>query len=385
MSNGRVYYYDSKTIADVGAINDWLPKSRASLTNTLRRALQELNSVRTAADTPSIILLTTAQQTVDSALVQEMTTAGVSVNPVALVTPELSNRRRYTATREATTSLYDLAEITQGKFAETAKESELARDVVNVANSSEGDNQELVTDGWSDVLATGASSEIKATVAANLDKTTTFQSFWEDEDEGKLDYSLIDPKGNKITPDALPEGITYQGEAGEGGALYIVSATYPNHDGQWTSVLTAKTGTAQAVFHEVTTDSNLFSELDVIGGTSEDSRPMVAILQLKGPLSVVGAEINANIYSATTGEVVKSDVTFIDDGTTPDMKRHDGLYAADLSSLPVGEYEIVAKVHNSSGKAVFSTEGSLKKGVNQPAELIPVFERTVFFNFKKDL
>lgn len=385
VSNGRVYYYDSKTIADVGAINDWLPKSQMDLTATLRNAVQKLKSVRTAADTPSIILLTTAQQTIDSALVQEIVEAGVSINPVALVTPELSSRKRYTATREATTSLYDLAEMTQGIFAETAKESELARDVVNAANSSEGDNQELVTDGWSDVLAAGATSEVKANVAAGLDKVVSFQAYWEEADEGKLSYSLIDPKGNKITPDTLPEGITYQGEAGEGGAIYTVSATYSNHDGQWTSVLTANAATTEAVFHEVTVDSLLFSELDVIGGSHEDSRPMIAILQLKGPLAVIGAEISADVYSATTGEVVKSNVTFTDDGTTPDMKQYDGLYAADLSDLPAGEYEMVAKVHNNSGKATFSTEGSFKKGVNQPAELIPVFERTAFFNFKKDL
>lgn len=385
VSNGRVYYYDGKTIADVGTIADWLPKSKVDLSGALRNVLQQLKSVRTDADTPSVILLTTAQQTVDTSLAQEFTEAGISINPVALVTPELSNRKRYTATREASTSLYDLAEMTQGTFAETAKESELARDVVNAANSSEGDNQELVTDGWADTLAAGATSELTAQVATGLDRTVSFQAYWEEADEGKLSYTLLDPKGNKITPDTLPEGVTYKSEAGEGGAIYVVNANYPNHDGQWTSILTANAATTEAIFQEVTTDSFLFSELDVIGGSSEDSRPMVAVLELKGPLAVIDAEITADIYSATTGEAVKTMMVFTDDGATPDMKQGDGIYSVDLSSLDAGEYEMVAKVNNKSGKAAFSTAGSFKKGTNQPVEFIPMFERTAFFNFKKEL
>lgn len=384
VSNGRVYYYDGQTIADVGAISDWLPKSRLDLNAALQNAMNIINSVRSPADTPAITLLTTAEQTINTKVAQDLVDSGIGVNPVALVTSLSRMKPRYTTTREASTSLYDLADMTQGNFTETSKESELSRNTVKAINDAEGDDQELVAD-WGDMLVAGTPTETVAQIAGNgVDKTIYFQTYWEDMDEGKVSYTLVDPKGTQITPTTLPEGITYSSEPGEGGATYVVSATYVNHDGTWKGVVTANAPTEEAVFQEIATESSLYSEFDVVGGTQEDNRTAVTLMKLEGPLAVQGAKITANVYSASSGEMVKAAINLLDDGVAPDAQLGDGIYSASLASLPVGEYEIVGNA-TGDGTAVFSTSGSTKKGADQPGEVIPPFQRTAFFNFKKEL
>lgn len=384
VNNGRVYYYDGKAIADVGAVGDWLPKSRLDLSNSLRNTLRDAAIWRMPGDTVSVVLFSTGKETVSNEVAQEFSNADISINPVVLLTPDNATPR-YTATRAGSVSLYDLAESTQGSFTETTKEAEWVRNALKVENDAQGDNLELIAEGASDALAEGASSETTALVAAKLDTTLIFQSFWEDVDAGKLNYTLIDPQGIVITPTTLPDGITYSNETGEGSASYQVAVTYPNHDGQWKSVITANQATQEAVFHEITTESSLFSEFNVVGGTEEDNRPLVAQLELKGPLAVTGADVHVAVYSAITGELVKDTLVFLDDGVAPDAKQGDGIYTLDLSGLSIGEYEMVGKVTNSKGTATLSTLGLRKKGTNQPDEVLPPFERATFLSFKKEL
>lgn len=382
VNNGHVYYYDGKTIADIGAIADWLPKSRLDLSASLQQVMSAIQSVQTPADTPAITLLTTAENTVSTDIANNLADADISVNPVVLATHTTRTKPRYTATREATISLYDLADMTNGMFSETTKESEWARDAVRAMNDTEGDNVELVAD-WGDMLTAGNTSELLAQIGDGIDNTILFQTYWEDVDAAKISYTLVDPKGLQITPTTLPEGITYESEPDEGSATYVVSASYANHEGAWKSIVTASEATEEVVFQEVSTESNLFSELEVIGGTQEDQRPMVALMKVKGPLAVHGAQVTADIYSANSGEMVQS-VTLLDDGVAPDTRKADGIYSAALSSLPVDEYEIEATVIG-DGTAVFSTSGATKKGINQPDEVIPAFQRATFSNFKKEL
>jgi hypothetical protein len=382
VNNGHVYYYDGKTIADIGAIADWLPKSRLDLSASLQQVMSAIQSVQTPADTPAITLLTTAEHTVSTDIANHLADAGIGVNPVVLATHAPRTKPRYTATREATTSLYDLADMTHGTFSETTKESEWARDAVRAMNNTEGDDLELVAD-WGDMLTAGNSAELLAQIADGIDKTIRFQTYWEDVDAAKISYTLVDPKGLQITPTTLPEGVTYVSEPDEGSVTYIVSAMYANHEGAWKSIVTASEATEEAVFQEVSTESNLFSELEIIGGTQADQRPMVALMKVEGPLAVHGAKVTADIYSANSGEMVQS-VTLLDDGVAPDTRQADGIYSAALSSLPVDEYEIEAKAIG-DGTAVFSTSGATKKGINQPDEVIPAFQRATFSNFKKEL
>lgn len=386
VKEGRIYYYDGSTIVDVGTISDWLPKSRLDLSGSLQSALNNIATVRTPADTVSVTVFSTGKETVNAETVQNFANANVAVNPVVLLTGEESTPR-YRSKRDGNmTSLYDLADLTEGTFTETAKEAELGRNAIFVADDAEGDNEELIADGWADKLAVGETLTTSAFIAGqSIDNSINFQAFWEEVDEGKIDYTLVDPQGVKITPTTLPEGITYSSKAGEGNSNYTVSANYLNHDGLWTSVITANSAVEEAVFHEITSESSLFSELDVLGGVSEDSRPMVAEMKLSGPLPVYGAVVTADIYSAKTGEAVMTQITLLDNGVAPDTMEEDGVYTADLSALPTGEYEMIGKATNSNGTAIFTTAGSRKKGADQPSEPLPPFERTVFFNFVKEL
>ncbi|MFA7242749.1 MAG: choice-of-anchor X domain-containing protein [Sulfuricellaceae bacterium] len=387
VKDGRLAYYDGITVADVGPISQWLPQARQTLSATLQKGLDAIKSVRTDADTPMVTLFTTDTQTVDNDVAKSLQDAKVAVNPVVLTTAKgtVAGRNRFSSTTPNTMSLYDLAKGTKGLFQEAGKVADLSRNATKAANSAEGDNFESVTETMSDPLAAGAGADATALISSSdIDGEITFQAYWSDEDSGKISYALTAPSGAKITPTSLPSGITYASDAGEGTATYTVGKSYAGKTGAWTSTVTASKDTVDSLFQEVAVKSSLAAVVDIFGGSHDDKRSMTAVVEVSGPLPVKGASVVADIYSADDGRLVKSGLAFKDDGVAPDIKAGDGRYTASLADLPVGDYEIAAKISN-DGTAVFTTANATKKGINQPDVVIPAFQRSAMDSFKKEL
>lgn len=387
VKDGRVAYYDGTTIADIGPISQWLPQSRLTLSATLQKGLDAIKSVRTDADTPMVTLFTTDTQIIDNSVAKSLQDAKVAVNPVVLTvakgTP--AGRNRFSSATPNTMSLYDLAKETKGLFQEAGKVADLSRNATKAANSAEGDNFEPVAETMSDPLTAGGSAKATALIAGgDIDGEIIFQAYWSEEDNGKTSYTLTAPSGTQITPTTLPTGITYASNKDEGAAIYTVGKSFAGKAGAWTSTVTASKDTVDSIFQEVAVKSNLSAVADIFGGSRDDKRSMMAVIEVSGPLPVKGAQVVADIFSADDGKLIKSGVAFKDDGVAPDNRSDDGRYTASLADLPVGDYELAAKITN-DGTAVFTTANSTKKGTNQPDVIIPAFQRSAAASFKKEL
>lgn len=389
VKDGQVIYYNGQALQTLGPLASFLPQARLDLSASLKKALASIQAVRSDADTPAVTLLTSESATVDADVASRFRDAKVQINPVVLVGPSAAGNR-FTAGSSGQTSLYDLAQLTAGQFKEANKPADLAREAVKAANALEGDNYESVNDASADALKAGASSSTTTLIAGNgadgsaIDGEVIFQAFWSDVDDGKISYTLTAPNGDQITPATLPAGITYSSPPGEGLASYTVSPAYAKRAGSWQSTVSANADSEDAVFQEIAVKSNLFAGLDVFGGSPSDKRPLFAVVEVAGPLPVKGATVVADVLSASTGQIVKSAVPFKDDGQGSDSKANDGRYSASLADLPVGDYEIVARI-SGDGSAAFTTSGSLKKGTNKPDIAIPPFQRTAMDSFKKEL
>lgn len=386
VAGGKVFFYDGANLSDLGAATPWLAQARQSLSSSLLKTLDRLKSIKTLADTPTVTLLTTSTQTVDNSLVAAFRAANVSISPVALNLPATQAQAlpRLRSASAGQTSLFDLAKGTFGTFKEANKPADLSKSAGKAANAAEGDSVETANEAEAASLAAGATHVLSTRVAAGgVDGQAVFQAFWEEDDEGKLAFTLTDPSGTSITPTRLPAGVTYSAPAGEGEASYTVSTDYAGRAGVWTSTLTASAATTDSVFQEVTVNSYLSASVDILGGTTADASPMVAVVEVSGPVAVKGATVTVELFSATTGASVRTGLVPLDNGVAPDLKAGDGKYTLSLADLPVGEYEIVATVSN-DGSAVYSTAGNTKMGTNMPEEAVPAFQRVSSESFVKE-
>jgi hypothetical protein len=387
VKGGKVYYYDGKTIADIGPISQWLPQSRQALSGTMQSALDMIKAVRTGADIPTVTLFTTDTQTISSSLVSAFRSAKVAVNPVVLAVSKgkVAGRNRFTATDPDSTSLFDMAKQTSGELQESKNLDDLSRNALKSTHAADGDNFEPISEASADSLKAGASSSVVSPISgSDIDGEVKFEAFWSSDDDGNISYTLTAPDGTKITPDHLPSGITYSAEPGEESATYTVSASYAGRTGKWTSTLTASKDLVGSVSQEVGSKSSLSAIVDTMGGTKADSRGMTISVKLGNPTPVKGATVTGEVYAAADGTLVKSGLVFKDDGVLPDAHTGDGRYTASVSNLPAGDYEIIIHA-GGDGTAVFSTGGAMTKGTNKPDVVIPAFQRTTTTFFKKEL
>jgi hypothetical protein len=385
VTGGTLYYFDGKAIAPLGPTSAFVGQAKLSLTGSLQKSLDGIKAVKKSSDTPAVTILTTSSKTVDSTVIQAFKDAGVAVNALALNLPASANQPRLRATTQGQSSLFDLASGTFGNFKEAAKAGDLTRSAGKMANDTEGDSVQPVNEAGTQALAKGATHVVTSTIAGGgLDGQATFSAFWGEEDEGKLAFSLKTPSGTLITPTSLPTGVVYTANAGEGEASYTIPKDFAELAGVWTSTLTANEATTDEVFQEVTVNSGTSAILDVEGGTNADNKTIHAITNVSGPVAIGGATVVADIFSAATGDKLKSGLVLKDDGVSPDLKAGDGLYTVSLADLANGEYEIVVSTSAVDGQAVYSTRGNTKKGTNAAEAPVPGFQRVTSTSFVKE-
>jgi hypothetical protein len=82
---------------------------------------------------------------------------------------------------------------------------------------------------------------------------------------------------------------------------------------------------------------------------------VIGVLAFDGTTPVVSAAVTANVYQegAEGSPIV---VTLLDDGVEPDVAAGDGLYSAQLASLPVGHYLVEALLVSGSRQATAGTD-----------------------------
>ena len=359
VSGGHLFAYDGANLIPLGAVGGWLAQTRGNLSASLQKALDAVKAVRTAADTPSVSLFTSANQTVDNGVVEAFKTASVAINPVVLKTADAPTAPRLRSTVSGQTSMYGAAKDTFGTFKEASKLADLPKVAGKAANAAEGDEIQVVNESGVEKLTSTTPHTVQSVVTAGMDTTILFYAFMEDGDADKVQFSLTAPNGTVITPTNLPSGISYSADVDEGSLTYTVSASYAGFSGTWksTTATSAAAGTQGAVVQAVDVASPLGAGWDMVND--------VLIVEVSGPVAVTGATVVADIASLETGEIVRSGLVLLDDGSGADFQAGDGTYAISLADLPAGEYEIQIHISN-NGTAVYTTAGNTEQGEDIP-------------------
>ena len=371
VSGGNLFAYDGANLVPLGAVGNWLAQTRGNLSASLQKALDAVKAVRTAADTPSVSLFTNASQTVDNGVVEAFKTASVAINPVVLKTADAPTAPRLRSTVSGQTSMYGAAKDTFGTFKEASKLADLPKVAGKAANAAEGDEIQVVNESGVEKLTSTTPHTVQSVVTAGLDTTILFYAFMEDGDADKVQFSLTDPNGTVITPTNLPSGISYSADVDEGSLTYTVSASYAGFSGTWksTTATSAAAGTQGAVVQAVDVASPLGAGWDMVND--------ILIVEVSGPVAVTGATVVADIASLETGEIVRSGLVLLDDGSGADFQAGDGTYAISLADLPAGEYEIQIHISN-NGTAVYTTAGNTEQGEDIPPESVGAFQRVIY-------
>lgn len=376
VSGGNLFAYDGANLIPLGAVGGWLAQTRGNLSASLQKALDAVKAVRTAADTPSVSLFTSASQTVDNGVVEAFKTASVAINPVVLKTADAPTAPRLRSTVSGQTSMYGAAKDTFGTFKEASKLADLPKVAGKAANAAEGDEIQVVNESGVEKLTSTTPHTVQSVVTAGMDTTILFYAFMEEGDADKVQFSLTDPNGTVITPTNLPSGISYSADVDEGSLTYTVSASYAGFSGTWksTTATSAAAGTQGAVVQAVDVASPLGAGWDMVND--------VLMVEVSGPVAVTGATVVADIASLETGEIVRSGLVLLDDGRGADFQAGDGTYAISLADLPAGEYEIQIHISN-NGTAVYTTAGNTEQGEDIPPESVGAFQRVIYDVFVK--
>ena len=377
VSGGNLFAYDGANLIPLGAVGGWLAQTRGNLSASLQKALDAVKAVRTASDTPSVSVFTSATQTVDSGLTEAFRAASVAINPVVLNTAGAAAGARLRSTTVGKTSMFELAKGTFGNFKEASKLADLSKVASKAANAAEGDNVQVVNESGVENLTPTTAHTMSSVLTAGIDTKAIFTAFVEDGDADKVNFSLTAPNGTVITPKTLPTGITYSTNAEEGSFSYTVASSYAGFSGTWksTTSTTAAAGTKGFVGQAVDSASQLAAGWDMTGNALN--------VEVSGPVAVTGATVTADIVSMTTGTTARSGLTLLDDGKGVDLQAGDGIYSVNLADLPVGEYEIHVQVTN-NGSAVYSTAGNTKQGTNAAPQSVGAFQRVIYDVFVKE-
>lgn len=368
--------------ADIQTAIDGITQSadNNSPDQALNAALTLIKEAVKPAATASVLLLSTSTA-VDATTVQNYGKESVAINPVVISTGPDRQAQRLAARTQAAGSdrvlLGALAEQTSGRYAVANDDSEVAQATAQMVNEVEGEAVAIVNDDGVDQITPGAPFVLTTLIgSADEGAGLEFSAYWDPEDQ--VEFRLQTPGGRLITPDQLPAEVRYQHNEDGSGASYEVSPQFADRAGSWRSTVTARQTTADGVFQDVMAIPSLLgADIATIGGSQEDSRPMVAEISVEGPLPVIQATVRLEIYDED-GQLTQGDLVARDDGVAPDVSANDGAYTVKVADFlkPDREYELVARIANPNNAAQFSTSGRKVQGTDAPPVPVGPFQRS---------
>jgi hypothetical protein len=270
-------------------------------------------------------------------------------------------------------TLAQLAHVTGGHFTDARRASALTAGAVKAQRMSDGDDEIELAASHVDSLAANATFDVKTPVLEKTDGRLSFAAYWANEaDNAKLRYQLTAPDGTRFVPSnplvnqAFGVGglVKYEFDAAANAATFEVAKNYIGRNGVWTSTVVASAAVNSPIEQEISADSSLRAEIEVIGDGTPNPILVVAVATNR---AVQGAVATANFYGAD-GKL-KLTKALTDDGKGGDRKPGDGIYSATLGGLlAAGQYDVEVTVTQGPSGAVFSTSGSTIKGVNAAPE-----------------
>ena len=270
-------------------------------------------------------------------------------------------------------SLSQLAHSTGGYFNDANRAGALTAGAAKAQHMSHGDDEIELASKHVNSLAANATFEVKTPILEKTDGQLAFAAFWADEaDNSKLRYQLTAPDGtrfvpaNPLTNQSFGVGglVKYEFDASASAAYFDVDKRYVGRNGVWTSTVVASAAVSSAVEQQISADSALRAEIEVIRDGTPN--PILTVF-VATSRAVQGAAATATFYGADGS--VKLVKALTDDGKGGDSKPGDGVYSASLGGLlQAGQYDVEVSVTQGPGGAVFSTAGTTKQGVNAAPE-----------------
>ena len=270
-------------------------------------------------------------------------------------------------------SLAQLAHSTGGYFNDAHRAGALTAGAAKALHMSHGDDDIELAAKHVNSLAANATFEVKTPILQKTDGRIAFAAFWAEEaDNNKLRYELTAPDGTRFVPtnpllkQSFGAGglVKYEFDAAASAAYFDVDKSYVGRNGVWTSTVVASAAVNSAVEQQISADSELRAEIEVL----KDGTPYpILIVSVAGSRPVQGAVATAIFYGADGS--IKLTKALTDDGKGGDRKPGDGTYSAALGGLlAAGQYDVVVNVSQGPSGAVFSTAGTNKAGVNAAPE-----------------
>ena len=270
-------------------------------------------------------------------------------------------------------SLAQLAHSTGGLFNDAHRAGALTAGAAKAQHMSHGDAEIELAAKHVNSLAANATFEVKTPILEKTDGQMAFAAFWAEEaDNSKLRYELTAPDGTRFVPtnplvnQSFGAGglVKYEFDASASAAYFDVDHSYVGRNGVWTSTVVASAAVNSAIEQQISADSSLRAEIEVIrDGTPS---PILTVF-VASSRAVQGATAIATFYGSDGS--VKLIKALTDDGKGGDNKPGDGVYSASLGGLlQAGQYDVEVSVTQGPSGAVFSTAGTTKQGVNAAPE-----------------
>ncbi len=291
----------------------------------------------------------------------------------AVAVPDLAKSAMRAKVTSGNLTLAQLAHATGGHFTDAHRAEALTAGAVKAQHMSAGEAEVALAEMDVAGLAANATFEVKTPILEKTDGRMVFMAQWGDHaDSSKLRYELTAPDGTRFVPtnaqtrQTLGAGglVNYEFDATSATALFEVAKSYVGRNGVWTSTVVASAAVTSGIGQEISADSALRAEIEVINDGTPD--PIITV-NVAANRAVQGAAATATFYGADGS--VKLTKALTDDGKGGDRKPGDGIYSASLGSLlAAGQYDVVISVTQGPGGAVFTTAGTTKQGVNAAPE-----------------
>ncbi len=291
----------------------------------------------------------------------------------AVATQDLAKSAMRAKVTSGNLTLAQLAHATGGHFTDANRASALTAAAVKAQASASGSVELALATKHVNSLAANAAFEVKTPVLEKTDGKVYFSAYWaEDTDNSKLRYELTAPDGTRFVPtNALADQtfgtgaqVRYEFDAASSTAYFEVASNYIGKNGVWTSTVVASSAVNSPIEQEISAESSLRAEIEVILDGTPD--PILTV-NVASNRAVQGAAATATIYGQDGA--VKLTKVLTDDGKGGDRKPGDGIYSASLGGLlAAGQYDVVVNVTQGPSGAVFSTTGTTKQGVNAAPE-----------------
>jgi hypothetical protein len=392
-TDGVVQGYTASSIegkAALGAALDGItadPAGSFDAAAAFTRARTLIATERQTGDPATIHLLTGNEALVPTQTVNEVRTARVAVNPLALTgaTPEQAMRRREREKRNAaggaTLGLSQFAALTGGSYNTAKNGSDAAKDALKAAHETHADPYAPIAFDLSEPLKAGATFSSSFRLASGAtDGDVSVSVYFDPADAARLSFTLVSPAGTVYTPGQLPVDIWFENNAQEGVVEFVVGASQANRAGTWSVRTTASAATADWIGVEVAGLTRVALEAHVVGGAAGAAAAPVLVATLGGDKRIKGATVTAAVFDVD-GNLVLDNVVLRDDGVAPDARAGDGQYAADLGGkLKAGEYFAVVQAQTTAGSRT-ATLGTLVKGVLAEEQSVELLARVAETDF----